>query len=300
VNLNNRSLSAQIRRFVIYSGSSGNSGAALRFALRHKRRRLYLDSQSAMFSSTRTNSRVRFALRATMCVAVIATSGLLSVGCAIGAHGQAGGLIAAASLSRTRVHIVTPFSFDGQPLLDRPLSTAKGRCTAGSPMLITNVYTCAIAGPAFGCKMSCELPACWRDFTTKALSMICLGSPGLDPGSPAKNAVDELRVRVLNHPRLAKPAAHPLEAEPWAFKLANGETCTDGSAGSYRPGSIPALLYVCSGPLFPMDAYSDFHRDHPIWTVRAASSVAQAAAHRYPIVARIAEAWFAGNSRDPH
>lgn len=197
-------------------------------------------------------------------------------------------------LTSTRVHVLTPFEADGKPLPRPRLPETFGSCNPGSEILVTNVYTCVTTRPSSlpGCSNGCEYNACWRDYQSRRLSLVCLLTPLLDTqlgrGAIAKS---EVRIRVANRPKPAKSAYDPMVAEPWGLELANGQMCTSGVSPFRRhAGRPPVLLYGCGGAF----ATGPVNRSHAIWTIKTTRSVQQATAHVYPVTSQISAAWFAG------
>ena len=222
---------------------------------------------------------------------IVAAVGFAADGCT-----TALGPARAVPVTRTRVHVVTPFRSSGELRAGLSTKTVSGACYPASQdpesVGFTDVYTCDVP-PVEACPRNCKVDMCWRDYRSLTLSMVCLFSPylGLDDSA--------LRVTVTNHPRASVGVKDPLATEPWAFEFSNGENCiasvtTRGPA----PSRLASLSYACgqgSTFLYP-EPGARIDRSRPLWTLKVALSLQQDEARDYTSTASITDAWFAGNN----
>jgi hypothetical protein len=100
---------------------------------------------------------------------------------------------------------------------------------------------------------------------------------------------------VTNEPPTSIGSANPLESQPWEFDLSNGESCGASFPDTSFPRRHPPILaYDCSQGdtlIYPSGA---INRTRPLWTIRAAKTLAQYDDNEYPLRATITQAWFVG------
>lgn len=195
------------------------------------------------------------------------------------------------AVDRTRVHVVTPFRFNGRALAPPQEPLVTGLCRRQSNIVAAATYECSARSKIPGCESGCTYPACWPAPTEdRPVSLVCLLTPIIESSGHAP-IDDEIRVHPRNRlPRLS-PHANSTAGDPWAFRLSTGEQCVGlGRTGPAHTRRIE-LAYACGGRLIPEPG--GLNRARKLWTIRLASSIGQSSSGRYPLLGRVTDAWFA-------
>lgn len=198
---------------------------------------------------------------------------------------------------QTRIHVITPFRIDGHPLGVLHERSLPGVCEPGSRVVLTNVYTCTTSNLASDSTcQKCTFEVCWRDFSRRQLSLVCLLNPTITSTTQLEEG-DEYRIRPINHPLSASRFAQLFRSEPWGIRLSTDERCNATAAsGKNRRSRPPVLLYACGQGRNLLIPVGRVDRSRRIWTIRTYGSLQQLSERKNPLSTQITDAWFAGNS----
>lgn len=224
------------------------------------------------------------------CAAALGVVALVAAICAV-TSGQAHTSVP----TRTRVTIVTPFQASGRILpglhLQRVASSCRPDSGVATAISVMNTYSCILPGTRSDpCPKGCSTDPCWRVPGDEPLTMICLGGPQFSlPGGA------NYLIRVTNKPPKSIGSRDPLDSQPWAYDLSNGESCGAFYPDtSFPPRHPPILSYDCSQGITLIYPAGPINRTKPVWTIRAAATLAQADDNKYPLRVSITQAWFIG------